>query len=197
MVINLGSKLLTTSLIAISTTVMLTSEMGYAQTPPPKSSPTTSFHCIRQGNDFATVARRGNRTTSPIITWSDTSFGPQFTPEDRCKTVSQRLSNAFASRAGRAGTLKITHGTVGTNSVICYIKTTQEKCNFTNLLLTLKRSERGQEKEILNQLLNFSVTGSKPPLTRSNDNRDIIELGTQINKAFEVDDVTQTGTNKN
>jgi hypothetical protein len=197
MVINLGTKLLTTTLIAISSTVMLTNELGYAQTPSPRRNLTTSFHCIRQGKDFATVARRGNRTTAPIITWSDTSFGPQFTPEERCKSVSQRLSNAFASRAGRAGTLKITHGAVGNNSVICYVQTTREKCNFTNLLLTLKQSERGQEREILNQLLNFSVTGSKPPLTRSVDNRSIIELGTQINKAFEADEVTSTETTNN
>lgn len=197
MMMNLGTKLITTTLIAISSTVPLTNELGYAQNPLPRSSLTTSFHCIRHGQDFATVARRGNRTTAPIIVWTDTSFGPQFSPEERCKTVSQRLSNAFASRASRSGTLKITHGTVENNSVICYVKTTIEKCNSTNLLLTLKQIERGQEKVILNQLLNFSVTGSKPPLTRSKDNREIIDLGTQINKAFDNNEVTQTETTKN
>ncbi|WP_017653778.1 COP23 domain-containing protein [Fortiea contorta] len=197
MLTNFSSKLLTANLCFISIILLLTNQIGLSQTPPVKSNVKTAFLCIRQGSGYATVARRGTKTTSPIITWNDTAFGPQFAPEERCKRVSQRLTTAFASRAGDAGTLKITHGIYNSNPVICYIKTEKEKCSGENLLLTLNSSERGQEKEILNQLLNFSVKGTSTPLRRDESDRTVLELGIQLNKAFADDSATPPLTPKN
>ncbi|MFB2769528.1 COP23 domain-containing protein [Pelatocladus sp. BLCC-F211] len=136
----------------------------------------TTFDCIRQGNYYATVARRGNRTTSPMITWKDTSI-KDWPPQKRCSVVSGKLTKAVSSQGGRLRTLRLTHGTVNSQPVICYITHVQGECNDQNLLLTLKPSERGREAEILQQLMSFSVKGTGEPLSRSVEGRTIVNLG--------------------
>jgi hypothetical protein len=174
--------------LTISSTLVLTSEVGFSQPRPAAKSNPTTFGCVRQGNGYATVARRGSRQTGAMITWNSNAFGPQYTPEKRCKAVGDRLTKAVAASGGRLSSLKITNGVIGSNSVICYINSTRE-CNSNNLILTLNQSDSGQEAEIMKQLASFSVNGTSPPLIRD-AGRTIIRLGLQIDKALEVNSTT-------
>jgi Circadian oscillating protein COP23 len=125
---------------------------------PSNALPATTFACIKKGSDPVTVARRGDRVTSPMITWKDQTWG-KYTPEKRCQIVSQRLTKAVAS-SGKLSSLDMTYGNVNSIPVVCYITKKSEKCNSENILFSLKSSERGQEKKIISELLDFSKLGS-------------------------------------
>lgn len=183
MAFRLNAKLITI-IFTVASTLVLTNEFGLSQTRRAVANP-TKFLCVSQGNGYATIAQRGNRRTSPLITWTSNAFGSQYTPEKRCNMVSQRLTQAVVATGGRLNTLRMTHGTVGSAPVICYIKNPEEECNSGNVLMTLNRNERGKEGEILKQLTNFSVKGTGSPLTRSADGRTIVELGAGVENALE------------
>lgn len=169
------------SVLAFTSVVAMTSEQAFSQT---RTTQKTTFHCIRNGNGYATVARRGNAQTGAMITWNDTSFGSRFTPKDRCAIVGQRFNKALSKSGYSLSLLKLTHGELRNNPVICYIGNTTEKCSDKNLILTLNKSELGQERQIIDQLKNFSVNGTGTPLRRSADNRVIAGFGKQIDDAF-------------
>jgi Circadian oscillating protein COP23 len=132
---------------------------------PSHALPATTFECILQGKKYVTVARRGTRTTAPMIEWKDTSFGEKYPPQARCKIVSQRLTKAVSS-TGKLNSLDMTHGIVGSTPVICYVTSKSNTCNSENILFSLKESERGQEQTIISQLLEFSKTATTKPLVR-------------------------------
>ena len=160
---------------------------------PSYSSPKTTFACANQNKDYVTVARRGNRQTPPMIIWKDTSFGAKYTPQLRCKIVSQRLTKAVSS-SGKLNSLDMTHGIVNSTPVICYITRKGSKCNSQNILFSLKASERGQEQKILAELLNFSKLGSGSPTVRGNqlpggddatgEPEEVVTWGESIENAF-------------
>ena len=187
---NFATRLFAVALAASS--VLAISQQGFSQTPTSNAQKTT-FHCIRNGNGYATVARRGNAQTGAIITWNDTSFGSKFTPQERCKIVGQRFNKAVSESGYSLSLLKLTHGTLRSNPVICYIGNTTETCNDKNLILTLNQSERGQERTIIDQLKQFSVKGTGTPIRRSADNRTIAGFGKQVSEAFKLG-VTQKAT---
>ena len=124
----------------------------------------TTFACVRVGGNPATIAIRGERKTSPMIMWKDTSYGA-YTPQRRCEIVSQRLTRAVASR-GKLSSLNITYGILNSLPVICYITRKEEKCNSENILFSLRSNEIGKEQEILDGLLNFSKIGKGDPTMR-------------------------------
>jgi Circadian oscillating protein COP23 len=124
----------------------------------------TTFACVKKGEDPATIAVRGDRKTSPMIIWKDKSYGI-YTPQKRCEIVSKRLTRAVAS-SGTLKNLNMTHGMLNSLPVICYITSKDEKCTSTNILFSLKSSERGREKEIVAGLLDFSKFGTAGALTR-------------------------------
>lgn len=123
-----------------------------------KQPPLTTFSCIRSGEHFATIARRGNRVTPPMIIWR-TDLG-LWTAWERCRVVSQRLSTAVASQGGSFRSLFLTYGSVNAQPVICYVNSPEGACNSQNLLFTLRPSDRGREEAILAQLVSFGVRGS-------------------------------------
>jgi Circadian oscillating protein COP23 len=169
------------SVLSIASILAITSEQGFSQT---RTTEKTTFHCIRNGTAYATVARRGNAQTGAMITWNDTSFGSKFTPKERCAIVGQRFNKALGKSGYSLSLLKLTHGVLRSNPVVCYIGNTTEKCNDNNLILTLNKSELGQERQIIEQLKNFSVSGTGTPLTRGRNDTTIAEFGKQINRAF-------------
>lgn len=148
--------------------------------------PKTSFACVRQGTTYATVAIRGDRQTSPMITWQDTSHGADFTPEKRCKIVSQRLTKAVA-RTGKLNSLTMTHGVVKSFPVICYITRKGDPCNSENVLFSLKASELGQEQKILATLLSFSKKGTGDSIAESSGGNKTMEDWIQQNLTTAVD----------
>jgi len=164
------------SALTISGTLALTSEFGLSQTQPIA----TTFRCVALGSGYATVAQRGERVTSPMITWNSTAFGPEFTPQRRCEIVSERLTQAVAAHGGKLRYLRLTHGTICNNPVICYINNPNEDCNSNNLLLTLNQSDTDKVGQILKQLVNFSVNGTG----NVSRGRTEVELGIQVENAL-------------
>lgn len=101
----------------------------------------------------------------------------------KCEIVSERLTQAVAANGGKLSKLRMTHGNIGRNPVICYINNSNEQCNSKNLLLTLNQSDRGKESQILQQLVTFGIQGTGPTLTRG---RAIINLGIEVENALGV-----------
>lgn len=153
---------------------------------PSHALPKTTFACVRQGTTYATVAIRGDRQTSPMITWKDTSHGADFTPEKRCKIVSQRLTNAVAG-TGKLNSLTMTHGVINSIPVICYITRKGDLCNSENVLFSLKASERGQERKILENLLSFSKKGTGNSIEESRGGNNTMEDWIQNNLTTSTD----------
>ena len=115
-----------------------------------KISTSTTFTCIRQGENYATVARRGERVTPPIIRWHS---------ENRCGIFSNRLSLAVAEQGGKLKNLRLASGRIDSNLVICYITRPEDKCTDSKTLLILKTEEEGREIAIVESITSFSNGG--------------------------------------
>jgi Circadian oscillating protein COP23 len=144
---------------------------------------------MHQGIDFVTVARRGVYQTKPIITWSDKSFGKDFSPRNRCVTVAERFNQAVSKSGYSLDSLKLTYGKIDRYPVICYIVSTAQRCNRRNLILTLKESEFGKEQAIINQLKQFSGNGQTDTLHRGGGDEDIAGFGKPIDDLFKPGNV--------
>lgn len=125
-------------------------------------SVSTVFHCVRHGNSFATIAQRGDRTTSPVITWN-ASLG-EYTPQERCNIVSQKLTASVARNGGKLRNLQLTAGAVNNQTVICVVNNVQPVCKTSNTLFTLQPENAKKPVEVLTRLHNFSVQGSGNPI---------------------------------
>lgn len=125
---------------------------------------TTVFRCVREGGSFATIAQRGDRTTSPIFQWRTAEFGPQYTPQQRCQLVSDRLTRAVSENAGRLSNLFLTTGTVNRLPVVCYLNSGASTCNSRNLLFTLDSRNARNPNAVLDSLVNFGVSGTGAPI---------------------------------
>ncbi|MFB2833133.1 COP23 domain-containing protein [Floridanema evergladense] len=155
----------------------------------------TTFECVTEGRSYATVARRGDRVTSPIILWRTYEFGSQYTPQNRCLMVSDRLTRAVNENGGRLTNLELTTGRVNGLPVICYTNGGQYGCNSRNLLLTLDSRNANNPNTALDNLLNFGVSGSGAPVVsfapssginrRPSSTPKRISLERIVNEAFE------------
>ena len=122
----------------------------------------TVFRCVRHDNGFATIAQRGDRTTLPVITWNAT-LG-QYTPQQRCNIVSQRLTAAVARNGGKLRNLQLSAGAVNNQAVICVINNVKPVCNRSNMLFTLRPENALRPDEIPARLHNFSLQGGGNPI---------------------------------
>lgn len=125
-------------------------------------SPATVFSCIRADANWATVARRGPNVTPPMIRWT-TTLG-NFTPEERCKIVSNRLTRAVAE-TGRLRGLMLTYGRVNGSRVVCYVRATNEGCSDRNILFTLRPGD--DPDQVLRRIVAFSIQASGAPVQQS------------------------------
>lgn len=161
------------STLALSGAVGFTTIVKAQQTVPaedvspqavPTESLTTSFECVTEGRNYATIARRGDRTTAPLMLWRTNEFGREYTPQNRCRIVSDRLSRAVTENGGRLTNLQLTTGRVNGLPVICYVNGGQSACNSSNLLLTLDSRNARDPNAALQNLVNFGVSGSGSPI---------------------------------
>ena len=152
--------------IAVVSTFGLTSELVRAESSANANGMTT-FHCIASGHGYATIAKRGERITAPVITWSSNEFGTKYTPHERCKIVSDRLTEVVAAKGGKLRNLQLTYGRVNSKPVICYVGSRNEICNRKNILMTLRESDRGKERQVLEQLVTFSLKGTGTAVQQS------------------------------
>lgn len=176
---------------ALGATLVIAGTLGVQATPSfsqntlPSSPLTTTFQCIPMGGGYATVAQRDGRTTPPMITWNSQEFGPNFTPQQRCNIVTERLTKAVATNGGKLRNLQLTYGRIRGIPVICHVNSRTEGCNNNNLLLTLRASDRGKERLILKQLVNFSVKGSGTAVQQSAP-QDYAPIGEAIERSLEI-----------
>ncbi len=159
---------------------------------PSKTSKTTSkevtvFECIPFNGNYATIARRNNRVTPPMIEWT-TTLGTEWTPQRRCQEVSQRLTNAVAATGGKLRNLQLTYGSVNGIRVICYIDagTNVNACNEKNMLFTLRKEDKGREREVLETIVKFSLTGSGNRVQQS-AGQDYALLGDAVEESLSSD----------
>jgi hypothetical protein len=118
-----------------------------------RSSQPTTFICVRSGKGFATVAARGSQRSAPMIIWQR-QVSPQYTPQQRCQLVSQKLTKAVAANGGRLSNLLLTTGIVNGEAVICYVNS-GASCNPSNTLFTLSSENAKDPGAALANLLRF------------------------------------------
>ncbi|MFB2878400.1 COP23 domain-containing protein [Floridanema aerugineum] len=126
----------------------------------PASNAATVFRCIRQGNEWVTIAQKGTRRTGPMITWR-TAVG-EFSQQERCQQVSTRLTRAVAQNGGDLSRLLLTSGRVNGQTVICFVNSA-ERCNSGNVLFTLVNPRNAASAgDVLAKLVRFGSgrTGS-------------------------------------
>lgn len=150
-----------------------------------QSAPTT-FHCVKSGSGFATVARRGGKQSPPMITWQSYIFGPEYTPEVRCNNVSQRLTSAVAQNGGSLRNLLLTTGKINGQTVICYINVGAPRCNGSNMLFTLNPENARDPGTALASILRFGAGTGGGPLrqSESGDEEPTVELQSAVDEAF-------------
>lgn len=146
------------SVLAVSGT-MATATTVQARSATLVANETTIFQCVGSGRNLATIAQRGNRTTDPIFLWQTTEFGREFTPRQRCQTVSQRLTRAVANNGGSLSNLLLTTGTINNLPVVCFVNG-RGRCNSSNVLFTLDRKNASNPGAVLTRLVNFAENGA-------------------------------------
>lgn len=106
-----------------------------------------------------TVAEK-NGKQFPVITWDTNYFGDTYSPETRCQMVSSKLHNAVMANGGTFAGMRFSSGVVNQEIVVCVLGRGQFGCNSGNMLFTLKPENRPRVAQVLEELTNFSATGS-------------------------------------
>lgn len=152
------------------------------------SNQATAFQCIAQGRGFATVAVRGTKRSNPMIMWESHAFGSQYTPQHRCRTVSNKLTRAVAQNGGRLTKLLLTTGLVNGQTVICYVNTGVQGCNPSNTLFTLKPENAKNPGAALASVLRFGRYGSGSALRESVGEEEdaAVDLEAAVEEAFAI-----------
>ncbi|MEA5497548.1 COP23 domain-containing protein [Limnoraphis robusta] len=161
------------SIVSLAVTTLLSTVTSFTYQKSTIATPrriSTTFYCVQNNSSggWATVARRGENVTPPIITWNTYYFGSEYTPEKRCNFVSNKLTSVVAANGGSLQDLLLTIGPVNGLTVVCYVNEGQEACNSYNMLFTLKPENARRAGEVLAQILNFSVTGTGSPVQEQN-----------------------------
>lgn len=180
------------SILTISSSFAFTGNPTFAETKIAQNRFPTTFHCIKENRSGlnVTVAKRGNRQTSPLFIWKSNNWGSKYPPQERCRIVSQRLTTAVAKNGGKLSGLYMTHGIVNNYPVICYVNDPNSGCTSSNLLLTLPLSEKSfnKRREVLQSMANFSKKGTGPSLYRGSSMIDLENM----NDAFSNNSVEES-----
>ena len=163
---------------------------GYpAPTPAPYRSATT-FICGRSGNDPASLVQANGRLLrSPLIVWKTHYFGDDYTPEQRCQSVSQRLTQVVAQNGGRLSNLRLSVGSAYGLTVVCYLNNASS-CNQDNILFTLKPENARNAPGILARLANFGQFGGGAGVNESGGlggDGGSINLEDEVNQAEQME----------
>lgn len=182
--------------------IALSSAVGLAS-PAQAQSEATTFRCVTQGRNYATIARRGDRTTPPLIIWKTNEFGREYTPQQRCRLVSERLTTAVSNNGGRLTNLLLTTGTVNRQPVVCYVNG-YSRCNSTNTLFTMDRRNADNPEEVLDRLVNFGTEGSgdavisiAKPQTAPQTKKGYVNLESVVNRALKSPNAGRPKPNNN
>lgn len=140
----------------------------------------TVFECVKEqsSGNLTTVARRGSRTSTPLIVWTATlnsDAGGAYTPEKRCDAVAKRLTSLVATLGqGSLRNLLLDYQPVNKEVAICVYHTAQAECTTRNVVFTLKPENRAIADQILANLKEFSQKGSGSPIFESEDDIEVV-----------------------
>jgi hypothetical protein len=149
----------------------------------------TTFSCVPQDNNYATVGQKGGRQPIPLIVWTPqgaSSFGEQFSPQTRCQIVTEKLNAAVTANGGTMKHLLLTNGVVNGKTVICTLSQKQNSCNLDNTLFTLKPENAKRSGEIITQLMQIGRFGSSAGFIEETSGQVYVDLGDWENKVFET-----------
>lgn len=135
-----------------------------AQIPSPDKSPPTAFKCVSQNGQWVTLAEKGNLTSKPFFVWQTVEFGEKYTPNERCKIVSDKLTKIVQQNGGFLSDLSLSYGRVNGEGVICVSK---DSCTESNMLFTLSQKDANNPQGILTQMIDFAQNKTSNPLVQS------------------------------
>ncbi|QJB25957.1 COP23 domain-containing protein [Limnospira fusiformis] len=128
----------------------------------------TTFKCVDGSSGWSTVAERGNAVSkTPMITWNSEEFGDNWTPQERCHQVSERLTRAVTNHGGQLLGLDLTHGRVNQLTVICVVNSRQQTCRENNLLFTLSQKNAPTPRTTIARIIDFSQGQDVSPIDES------------------------------
>ena len=140
----------------------------------------TQFICVPQGDgNVATVGQRPGGEPIPIIVWTAASakyFGEKFTPQGRCKIVTERLTDAIVESGGSLKDVVLMNGKVGNKTVICVVSINDTGCDGSNTLFTLNPKNAEKADEVLAQIVQISREGSSAGVIRETRGRVQVRL---------------------
>lgn len=127
----------------------------------------TTFVCVQEGGEWKTFAESGSpnsnavtRSKNPVFTWDSEEFGDSWTPEKRCREVTQRFTVAVANNGGKLANLDLKTGRVNGETVACAVQSQSEFCNDRNILFTMSQHNEATPQQTLAKLINFSNEGT-------------------------------------
>jgi hypothetical protein len=143
--------------LAVSSAVAITSS-------PSLASDSLTFACIKEGAGFATVGKKGNATTPPLISWQSKAFSG-YEPEARCNQVNKKLQDLAAKNGGKLSGIKFKTGSVRGSSVICSVTKDSDPCTSNNHVMNIdlkpyNGSAEAALKALLGKIANPSATGN-------------------------------------
>jgi hypothetical protein len=133
--------------------------------------------------DLKTVVEREDRK-AVMMTWTTNYFGEKFSNAKRCQIVSERLQKASDLNGGTFKELELASGTLNSQTVICVLKDNSQKCDQSNLLLTLKPENARDPQAVIRKIATFANDGTGI-VDESNSPVDL-NLGNWELKAFGV-----------
>jgi hypothetical protein len=143
----------------------------------------TVFKCVQQGSDWATIAERGSDIKIPLIIWNTKEFGDNYTPDQRCQIVSERLTKAVAENGGKLALLRLRVGELNNNKVICVTNKGSESCNSENLLFTLNQKNSEKSGDVWQTIFNIGKgDAGVPPVLEKGNASILLENLWQYNK---------------
>ncbi|MBE9170236.1 hypothetical protein IQ238_22865 [Pleurocapsales cyanobacterium LEGE 06147] len=149
----------------------------------------TTFSCVPQENNYATVGQKGGRQPIPLIVWTlqgASNFGEQFPPQTRCQIVTEKLNAAVTANGGTMKHLLLTNGVVNGKTVICTLSQQQNSCNPDNTLFTLKPENAKRPGEVISQLMQIGRYGSSAGYIEETSGQVYVNLGDWENQVFEA-----------
>ncbi|MEM9772407.1 MAG: COP23 domain-containing protein, partial [Cyanobacteria bacterium P01_D01_bin.73] len=145
-----------------------------------------TFQCEKVQGYHATMAVQHSGQRAPMIVWASQEFSDSgYTPERRCREVTQRLNQALEENGGRLQNLFLTVGPVNRHMVLCHVSNTRRGCNRNNVLFTLSQSNRRAENptEMLSRMFNTEALSSGNPIQQSGG-QPYVSLETLVNGLF-------------
>ncbi len=160
-----------------------TQESLLPDNPVGKSTIQAQFTCVSQGNGYATVVRKAEGETV-LITWNSRSFGPRYTPQERCNQVTGRLQNYVSANGNNISNLLLTTGYVNGLPVICVVNNGQSGCNSNNVLLTLSQQNAANPSQALTQFLNLTQGNISGNPIQERQGKSIVPLDIAVDSSF-------------